>query len=96
MDDLNALAEALVSALNEGDDAKAAEIRAPMDRFVLALGWNIDGVLPALVAYAGQHKDDELFAPAFALRSIAPDCSEAVDLLARLSVDARTLMERLR
>jgi hypothetical protein len=96
MDDLNALAEAVVAALNEGDEARAGELQASMERFVLALAWNVKGVLPAIVAYASTHQDDELFAPAFALQSIAPRAADTADLLARLSADARALLERLR
>jgi hypothetical protein len=95
MDDLNALAEALVSALNEGDEPKRLELFASMERFVLALGWNVDGVLPAILTYASRRRGDELFAPAFALQSIAPERSQTVELLARLSTDAQTLLEHL-
>lgn len=96
MDDLNALAEALVAALNEGDEARAAGLRASMDRFVLAFGWSVDGVLPAILAYASVHRDDELFAPGFVLQSIAPEHPETANLLAKLSPDAQVLLERMR
>jgi hypothetical protein len=96
MDDLNALAEAVVTALNEGDEARAAGLRASMDRFVLALGWNVDAVLPAVLAYASEHRDDELCAPGFVLQAIAPANPATADLLARLSPDVQALLERLR
>jgi hypothetical protein len=96
MDDLNALAEAVVTALNEGDKARAAGLRVSMDRFVLALGWNLDGVLPAVLAYASEHRDDELFAPGFVLQAIAPEKPETADLLAEVSPDIQALLERLR
>jgi hypothetical protein len=96
MDDLNALAEAMVLALNEGDEARAAGLRASMDRFVLALGWNVDAVLPAILAYRREHRDDELFAPGFVLQALAPENPETADLLATLSPDVQALLERLR
>jgi hypothetical protein len=95
MDDLNALAEALVSAINESDEPKSAELCASLNRFTLALGWNVDGVLPAILTYASRHSGDELFAPAFVLRSIAPERPETIDLWGRLSADVQTLLEHL-
>lgn len=96
MEDLNALGEALVAALNQGDDAKIAEIRSSMNRFALAIAWNARGMLPAIVDYASKHKDDDLFAPAFALQAIAPGGRETAELLPMLSHDAQVLLERLR
>ncbi len=96
MEDLNALAEALVAALNLGDDAKVAEIRSSMNRFALAIAWNARGMLPAIVDYASKHRDDDLFAPAFVLQAITPDGPEMGELLVKLSPDAQALLERLR
>jgi hypothetical protein len=96
MDDLNALAEAVATALNEGDEERAAGLRASMDRFARAMAWNRDAVLPAILDYASKHRDDELFAPTFVLQSIAPASPKTIDLLARLSPDARALLEWLR
>jgi len=97
MDDLNALAEALVAALNEGDAERATRIRASMDRFALALGWNPEGTLLAIHAYANKTRRaaDDLFGPAFILKRIAPEHPETARLLARISSDCRALLDRL-
>jgi hypothetical protein len=97
MEDLNALAEAMVVALNQGDADRADGIGASMDRFVLALGWSVAGVLPGILAYASTRArtPDELFAPAFILKSIAPDHPETANLLARISPDCHALLSRL-
>jgi hypothetical protein len=51
LDDVNVLGEALVAAFNEADDARIARTRAALDRYVVALGWNLKptrgrGLLP--------------------------------------------------
>jgi hypothetical protein len=101
LDDVNVLGEALVAALNEKDDEKddtrIATIRASLDRFTLAMGWSRDKFLPAIVAYARAKTefDDDLFAPAFILKAIAPDHPETSNLLAKVSQDLRDLLARL-
>lgn len=87
-----------MAAFNEADDARIARTRVALDRYVVALGWNVDAVLPAVVAYAADLRDgdDDLFAPAFVLATIAADHPETSALLARLSPDARLLLTRLR
>jgi hypothetical protein len=96
MDDLNALAEAVATALNESDEERAAGLRASMDRFTRAMAWNLDAVLPAVLDYASKHRDDDLFAPGFVLQSIVPASPDTGNLLARLSPDAQALLEWLR
>jgi hypothetical protein len=97
LDDVNVLGEALVAALNEKDDSRAANLRASIDRYALAMSWSKDKFLPAVVAYAMECPDfdDDLFAPAFILRSIAPDHAEMAALLAKVSQDVRDLLARL-
>ncbi len=97
LDDVNVLGEALVAALNDKGDACIATPRASLDRFVLAMGWSRDKFLPAIVAYANALPalDDDLFAPAYILKSIAPDHSETAALLAKVSQDVRALLARL-
>jgi hypothetical protein len=94
---VNVLGEALVAALNEKDDSRAANLRASIDRFALAMSWSRDKFLPAILAYANERAefDDELFAPAFILKSIAPDHLETAALLAKVSQDVRVLLARL-
>jgi hypothetical protein len=96
LDDVNVLAEALVAAMNEKDEARIATIRASLDRYALAMGWNRDKFLPAIVAYANERPafDEDLFAPAFILKSIAPDHSETAALLAKVSPHVRHLLAR--
>jgi hypothetical protein len=92
---VNVLAEALAAALNEKDDVQtAATIRASLDRYALAMGWSRESYLPAILAYAKEHSpfDDDLFAPAFILKSIAPDSAETAALLAKVSLEARDLL----
>src|ERR1035437_6382846 len=74
LDDVNVLGEALVAALNDRDDVRIASIRASLERYALAMGWSRDKFLPAILAYACTLADcdDDLFAPAFVLKSIAP------------------------
>ncbi len=97
LDDVNVLGEALVAAMNETDNVRIATLRASLERFVLAMGWSRDKFLPAIVAYANALPalDDDLFAPAFILKSIAPDHSETAALLAKVSRDVRALLARL-
>ena len=97
LDDVNVLGEALVAALNEKDDVRTTTIRASLDRFALAMGWSREKFLPAIVAYAKDRPefDDDLFAPAFILKSIAPDHPETAALLAKVSQDVGNLLTRL-
>jgi hypothetical protein len=96
LDDLNALAEALAAALNDRDDGRIASVRESMHRYRRAMGWNAAGVLPAVIAYAAAHAGiaDELFAPAFVLRAIAPEHPKAVAVVEKLSADAAALLTR--
>ena len=97
LDDVNVVGEALVAALNANVGANAASLRATLDRFALAMSWSRDKFLPAILAYANERAefDDELFAPAFILKSIAPDHLETAALLAKVSQDVRVLLARL-
>jgi hypothetical protein len=97
LDDVNVLGEALVVALNDKDDVRIATIRASLDRYALAMGWSRDKFLPAIVAYAKEQPEfnDDLFAPTFILKSIAPDHPETAALLAKVSQDVRDLLARL-
>jgi hypothetical protein len=97
LDDVNVFAEALAAAFNEDDDQRIEGIRASLDRYVLALGWNAGAVVPAVVAYAAERRDDDedLFAPAYVLSAIAPGREEAKAVRARLSPDAEALLSRL-
>jgi len=97
LDDVNVLGEALVAALNANDGANVTSLRASLHRFALAMSWSRDKFLPAIVAYAKERPefDDELFAPAFILRSIAPDHPETAALLAKVSQNVRVLLARL-
>jgi len=94
LDDLNGLAEALVDAHNEEDSARIAEIRERIQRRLVGMGWNLATSLDAVLAYARARtdEDDELFAPALALTSMAPEHPETAALLARLSPEARELL----
>jgi hypothetical protein len=97
LDDVNVLGEALVAALNDKDDVRIATIRASIDRYALAMSWSRDKFLPAIVAFAREQSecDDDLFAPAFILKSIAPDHPETAALLAKVSQAVRDLLARL-
>ena len=95
LDDVNVLGEAVVAALNDKDDVRIATIRASLDRYALAMGWSRDKFLPDILAYALAEGDDDLFAPAFVLKSIAPDRPETAALLAKVSQDVRDLLARL-
>jgi hypothetical protein len=97
LDDVNVLGEAFVAALNEKDEVQTADLRASLGRFALAMSWSRDKFLPAIVAYAKERPefDDELFAPAFILTSIAPDHPETAALLAKVSQNVRVLLARL-
>jgi len=96
LDDVNVLAEALAAALRDGDAVREETVRASLDRYALAAGWNGDRYLPAILAYVKEHAefDDDLFAPAFILQSIAPDHAETTRLLGGLSDDVRALLAR--
>ena len=97
LDDVNVLAEALVAALNENDDVRSKAIRVSMDRYVLAMGWSRDRYLPTIVAYAKEHAefDDELFAPAFILKAIAPEHTKTSEIFGALSDDVRALLAHI-
>jgi hypothetical protein len=97
LDDMNVLAEALVTVLNENDDVRSTAIRVSMDRYVLAMGWGRERCLPALVAYAKEHAniEDELFAPAFILKSIAPEDARTSEILGALSDDVHALLAHI-
>ena len=97
LDDVNVLAEALVTALNDNDAPRIATVRASLDLYPLAMGWSRDKFLPAIVAYANAlpASDDDLFAPAFILKSIAPDHTETAALLTKVSQNVRDLLARL-
>lgn len=97
LDDVNVLGEALVAALNANDGANATSLRASIDRYALAMSWSKDKFLPAVVAYAMECPDfdDDLFAPASILKSIAPDHPKTAVLLAKVSQDVRDLLARL-
>jgi hypothetical protein len=94
LDDLNALADALAMASREDDAERIAGIRASMDRYALAMGWNKDSSLPAILAYVDEHSefDDDLFGPAFILKAIAPEHAATVALPARLPQVVRELL----
>ena len=94
LDDVNVLAEALLAALNEHDDVRSKAIRVSMDRYALAMGWSRDRCLPAIAAYAKEHAefDDELFAPAFILKSIAPEDAKTSEFLSAISDDVHALL----
>jgi hypothetical protein len=97
LDDVNVLGEALVAALNGKDDVQAATVRALLDRHALAVSWGRDRFLPAILAYARElpEFDDDHFAPAFTLKSIAPDHPETADLLAKVPQDVLDLLARV-
>jgi len=94
LDDVNVLAEAMAMALRDDDAVRVASLRAAMARYALAMDWSRESYLPAVVAYAKEHSefDEDLFAPAFILKSIAPDSPETAALLARIPQDVRDLL----
>jgi hypothetical protein len=94
LDDLNALGDALAAASRQTDAEQLATVRASMDRFAVAIAWNRDFSLPAILAYIEEHSefDDDLFAPAFILSTIAPERPETIALLARLPPAPRALL----
>ena len=97
LDNINVLAEALATAIREGDSENEAKLRVSLDRSVVAFRWGADPRLLATLAYANARddSDDDLFAPAFILTSTAPDRSETRQLLARLTEDAHALLARV-
>jgi len=97
LDDVNVLAEALVAALNDNDAPRIATIRTSLERYAFAMGWSRDKFLPAIADYANAlpASDDDLFAPAFILKSIAPEHVDTAALLAKISPDVRGLLARL-
>lgn len=94
LDDLNGLGDALRAASVEGDSARIATLLVTMDRFVVALAWRTEAVLPLVLAYleARARFADDLFAPAFVLAAIVPDDFRTAALLARLSPDVADLL----
>lgn len=94
LDDLNALADALAMASREDDAERIATIRASLDRYALAMGWNKDSSLPAILTYVDEHSefDDDLFGPAFILSRIAPGHEQTAALFARLPQVVRELL----
>ena len=82
-----------LSREHEDDEVRSKAIRVAMDRYARAMGWNRDKYLPAIAAYAKEHAefDDELFAPAFIMKSIAPEDARTSEILGAISDDVRTL-----
>jgi hypothetical protein len=97
LDDINVLAESLVAAMNEGDDQRVRTLRISLARYTLAMSWKKDACVLAVLAYADEHAEfeDELFAPAFILKAIAPDSRETAALLEKVGQDVRTLLASL-
>ena len=94
LDDLNALADALATASYANDATQVAALRVSMARYAVALDWNQDATVSAILAYLDEHKefDDDLFGPAFILSAIAPDQPATAALLARLPEPVRALL----
>jgi hypothetical protein len=94
LDDLNALGEALATASRDEDPERIGTILATMERFVVAFEWNSESVLPSIFAYVESHADfpEDLFAPAFVLRALAPEHPPTRALLARLPQSVRDLL----
>lgn len=94
LDDLNALADALASAVHDSDATRLTVIRGSLERFAEALGWNAGAAVPAVLAYLDEHREfeDDLFGPAFVLSVIAPSHEQTVALLARLPQSVRDLL----
>ena len=94
LDDLSALGDALATAARDSDAEQLASLRATLGRFVLAMGWNADAAIPAVVAYAREHEgfEEELFGPTFVLRAIAPGHPETAALFGRVSPSMRDLV----
>ena len=97
LDDVNALIEALVAANNGNDAAQIASTRTSLERFILAMSWSSDQLLPAIIAYASEHAEfeDDLFAPALILSKIAPRHEQTTALLARVPQAVRELLARI-
>ena len=95
LDDLNALADALAAASRENDATQVAALRASMDRYAVALDWNKDATVPAILVYLDEHKEfeDDLFGPAFILSRIAPEHEQTAALLARLPPSVHDLLD---
>jgi len=86
-----------LSREHEDDEVRSKAIRVSMDRFALAMGWNRDKYLPAIAAYAKKHAEfgDELFAPAFISKSIAPEDAKTSEILGAISDDVRALLSHI-
>jgi hypothetical protein len=97
LDNINVLAEALATAIRDGDSENEAKLRVSLGRSVVAFRWGADPRLLATLSYANARddSDDDLFAPAFILTSTAPDRSETRQILARLTEDAHALLARV-
>jgi hypothetical protein len=96
LDNINVLAEALATAIRDGDFEEEAKLRVSLARSVAAFRWGASACLPGILAYANirSDSDDDLFAPAFILTSMAPDQPDTLQLVARLSDDVRALLAR--
>ena len=90
------LAEALAIAIRDGDSENEAKLRVSLGRSVVAFRWSANACLSGILAYANvrSDSDDDLFAPAFILTSMAPDQPDTLQLVARLSDDVRALLAR--
>jgi hypothetical protein len=97
LDNINVLAEALATAIRDCDSESESKLRVSLDRSVVAFRWGTDSRLLATLAYANARddSDDDLFAPAFILISMAPDHPETRQLLTRLTEDAHVLLTRV-
>ena len=78
------------------DQERLLALGDSLERYGVALSWNAEAVVPVIAAYAERHVavPDELFAPAFVLKAIAPDSPELVVLTPKLSPDVTALIER--
>ena len=94
LDDINVLAESLVAAINQGDDERTRTLRVSLARYTQAMSWKKDACLLAVLDYANEHAEfeDELFAPAFILKAIAPNSHETAALLERVGQEVRALL----
>ena len=86
LDDLNALGDALAAAARDGDPERLATVLSTMERFVVAFEWGREAALPAIFSYVDSHSElpDDLFAPAYVLRTISPSHERTAALLAQL------------
>jgi hypothetical protein len=94
LDDINAIGDALASAARDSDAEHIANLRASLGRFAVAMCWHPETALPAILAYVDKHAafDEDLFAPAFILRSIASQAQETAAIFAQLPESVRELL----